>query len=134
MAPILGLASLFGFVGALTVSERVSGLRLPSSVELVILLGIMVAAFWLACVYWRRIDEAAKAAQKTAYFWGASLGGGVGIAVCALLGKPFAAGYAHWLSGLAPQVSHLVLGGLIVLVVQTLGFLAAWAMWWRTRR
>jgi hypothetical protein len=133
VTPILGLVGLTGALIAFVAVER-AGYQLVLPARLALAGGFIAAGFWFACLYWRRIDETAKAAQKVAYFYGASFGGAVGLAVCAALNFPFASGLSERLLALSPQINPFVIGGLIVLIVQTVGFLIGWAMWWAARR
>ena len=124
--PILALIFLLGLAARFAM-DHIEGIG-PGAHWLVLLLSLPVAV-WLTLLYWRRIDEAAREAQKTAWFWGGSVG--------ALLGL---AGVVSWASDdptlggfLAADASPALLvqsGAIGVLVGQTAGFFIAWAIWW----
>ena len=93
------------------------------------MLGFFAAASALTWVYWRTIDEVAKEAQKWAWFWGGSIGMGLGFVATAV--RPI--GLASLFEGADP--AHLMAyGGITVMVGQLLGFTIAWAYWWMSRR
>jgi len=43
-------------------------------------------------------------------------------------------GLSEHLQSLAPHMSQLVMGGLIIILAQLAGFLLAWAIWWAGKR
>jgi hypothetical protein len=85
----------------------------------------------LAWLYWRGLDEAAREAQKTSWFWGGGLGAVVGIGALAL-----APPLQGWVADVAsPRAAGpLVAGAVFVLVAQALGCAAFWALWWLAKR
>jgi len=131
--PILGLVLLFGVMFALIGAQRMLGLALPAGGRLALAAVILIATSWLVRLYWRAIDEAAKDAQKTAWFWGASLAAIPGVVLLEVLSaRRF--GLSEHLQSLAPHMSQLVMGGLIIILAQLAGFLLAWAIWWAGKR
>lgn len=126
--PILGLLGLLGVATGFSMA-RAAGLETPQGLKWAILLASLVPAVWLTLVYWRRIDEAAREAQKTAWFWGGSAGAVVGFpGVAWLISRDVTLG------GLLPadaSASALVQAGAVaVLGCQVIGFFVAWAIWW----
>src|SRR4051812_38918348 len=71
--PLQGLGLLFGGMLALQFGQRALHLSFIAPVQLSILAIFAAAALWLPRRYWLAIDEAARDAQKTAWFWGGSL-------------------------------------------------------------
>ncbi|MDZ4761197.1 MAG: hypothetical protein SGJ21_09015 [Alphaproteobacteria bacterium] len=94
-------------------------------------------------VGWKRLDETAREAHKSAWFWGASFGllallivlagflltpGGPG-----LLDRVLAAlrsADAPW----SPTASAFAVGAMSVAVIQTLAYGLLWSLWWLRRR
>jgi hypothetical protein len=132
--PLLGLVLLLALVIAFAVVPRALHLAWGAPVALTVLAVAVVAALWLGGVYWSRIDEAAKEAQKTAYFWGGSFGGAIGALLVFWLCVPSGSAAYHWLTGALPHMPLMVLGVGVVLIVQTVGFLLGWAIWWGAKR
>ncbi|WP_309087618.1 hypothetical protein [Phenylobacterium sp.] len=98
-----------------------------------ILLASLIPALWLTWLYWRRIDEAARDAQKTAWFWGGSAGLGVGFAASMYV----AVRDPTFLGLLPPNATPAELvhaGAFGVVIAQFAGFLLAWAFWWWSKR
>jgi hypothetical protein len=97
----------------------------------VVVIAWAVTFVWL---YWRRLDEAAKEAQKFAWFYGAvaamfvtapmilfvRLDGGAFLAVLAP---------SHPTPG-----AYFALGWISLALAQAIGFLVVWAGWWRAKR
>jgi hypothetical protein len=87
---------------------------------------------------WRRTDEAARAAHKTAWFWGAPF------ALMALvIVLPFVAVlvfHARFGPIFAPGAAAnspwtvLLAGVVLAAAVQALGYLVVWTAWWLRRR
>jgi hypothetical protein len=104
---------------------------------------VLTAAYGVAIVwavvfialYWRRLDEAAKEAQKFAWFYG-SIGATVLsapiIVQVRLTGDHFLASVLpHAMSGPA---ALLTLGWMALLLAQGAGFCLVWAGWWWAKR
>ena len=90
----------------------------------------MVLAFGLTLVYWRRIDEAAREAQKSACFWGV----GLGVAALGVI-EPLVSGSGGSvrvpvLVGEGASFDWLVSGALYLLFAQGLFALVLWGAWW----
>lgn len=126
--PILGLIGLLGGLTGFTMA-RAAGLEVGANVRWLVLLVSLVPAIWLTVLYWRRIDEAARDAQKTAWFWGGSIGAVLGFVVLMLQ-----AGRDLTLWGFLPPdaspIQLLQAGAFGVVLGQLAGFLVAWAIWW----
>jgi hypothetical protein len=92
----------------------------------------VVAAFASTGLWWRRIDEAAREAHKSAWYWGACIGiaaGGAGLVALTVFG-----GAPPLILDRAPSpVGYFTSGALALLAAQVLGYAAAWAWWWGRR-
>jgi hypothetical protein len=126
--PLMGMALIviaeLALVGGLRAFDLHIGL--PASLAVVILL--LIPTMWLGCLYWRRIDEAAREAQKAAWFWGGSLGMGAG-----LIGVGLFARLGLAAADTKPAMA-LVYGAMAVVLAQLTGFVVAWALWWAAKR
>ncbi|HEY8571781.1 hypothetical protein [Phenylobacterium sp.] len=91
-------------------------------------LGGVVALGWLIDRCWKRLDEAAKAAQQAAWFWGGSTGMGLALGI---LSPP------HGRLFSPPELPPDTLmfgGGLFVIAGGIVGWLIAWGAWWLRHR
>jgi hypothetical protein len=89
----------------------------------------MAWALWFLWLYWRRLDEAAKEAQKFAWFVG-SIGAMIVTAPVMLF---FRLGAIPLPNGVPPGVDF-ALGWMTLWVTQGFGFIIAWAGWWQAKR
>ena len=71
---ILAVVAIYAVMVAFAVGLNLSGLELGRGVRAGIAVAFAVPVAWLALNYWRAIDEAAREAQKWAWFWGGSGG------------------------------------------------------------
>lgn len=94
-----------------------------------------VAVAGAASVYcWRALDEVAREAHKTAWFWGGSTG-----MLGAFLALTWAQAYrpdllARGLGGGTGPGDLVELGLLWVIVAQLIGYLVVWIGWWISKR
>lgn len=88
----------------------------------------MAVGLWASLRWWKGLDEAAQEAHKWAWWWGATIG--LCFAGVILLTLVFGAGDL----GQAPIKDAIMAGTAIVVGCQTLGYGAAWAVWWLKRR
>lgn len=114
-------------LGVLTVAAVVATPRAPL-LGAVLLLALGAGLLWLIGLYWRSLDEAARAAQQSAWFWGGSIG--MGLALAALLPP----NGALWLPADVDPMLMAPFGGLVVAAGAMIGFLVGWAAWWIRRR
>jgi hypothetical protein len=92
----------------------------------------IVAAFGSTAVWWRGIDEAAREAHKSAWYWGGCAGLAVGFAVIVAL--PILHAEPPLLLNLKSSPSgYFFSGALGVVFTQIAGYAAAWAFWWARR-
>jgi len=89
----------------------------------------MAWAAWFLWRYWRRLDEAAKEAQKFAWFVG-SIGALIVTGPIMLFFRLGALPLPH---GVGPGVPF-GLGWAMLALSQGVGFLIAWAGWWQAKR
>jgi hypothetical protein len=89
----------------------------------------MAWALGFIWLYWRRLDEAAKEAQKFAWFVG-SIGA---LVLSAPIMMFFRLGALPLPHGVTPGV-YFGLGWVMLGLFQLLGFLIAWAGWWWAKR
>lgn len=124
----LGLIGLVGLAAGLALA-RGAGLDIAPGLRWGVLAVSMILAVWLTLGYWRQIDEAAREAQKSAWFWGSGVGAMVGFVGVSWLAvrDPTLGG---WLSADASAASLIQAGGVAVLACQCVGFFIAWAIWW----
>jgi len=127
---ILVLAAVMLSSLALVVGMQVSGLHPVLGVRLALALAVVVAGIWAACGYWRNVDEAGRAAQKWAWFWGGQAGMALAILPLGLI----AVGRTPLdLSDTKPGML-LFYGAGVMVLAQLAGFFVAWAYWWARRR
>lgn len=95
----------------------------------------LIIAFLLALTSftWRSMDEAARDAHKSAWFWG----GGLGVAVAGWAASVIMAPGVDF-SALMPAVNapqgYFGLGVLATMLLQLIGFVIVWAGWWLSKR
>ena len=89
----------------------------------------MAWALWFLWLYWRRLDEAAKEAQKFAWFVG-SIGALILTAPLMLFFRLGALPLPHGV----PAGVDFGLGYMLLALGQLVGFLIAWAAWWQAKR
>jgi len=97
---------------------------------------VMIGAF-VACVAWMRsIDEAAREAHKSAWYWGGSAGMALGGVALCLTSLPQAASLdiPTWLSGRTDPAAYAATGAFAMLLLMLLGYAIAWSWWWLRRR
>jgi hypothetical protein len=93
---------------------------------------LLGATFWASALWWRRLDEAARDAHKTAWFWGSNAGLVVaGVAAVTLFARGGSAALPH-LDG-APA-SYVLAGLMLCIVPQLVGYAVVWAGWWLAKR
>ena len=97
---------------------------------------VMIGAF-VVCIAWMRsIDEAAREAHKSAWYWGGSAGMAVGgVAVClATLPQAASAHIPSWVGDRTDPAAYAATGAFAMLLLMLAGYTLAWAWWWRRRR
>lgn len=117
---IAGLINAFGGPAA-------GGLRIAlMGLTLTFVLGITL-------VWWRGADEAVREAHKWAWYWGGTVGIAVGMVVFGLLSWR---GVAFTLPPLTQDgpAGYVMTGMALILGLELVGYLVAWAIWWLRHR
>ncbi len=83
---------------------------------------------WASLRYWRRIDEAAREAHKSAWYWGGQAG--MVAAMLLVLALYLETGK----NGLGLFEAGLMTGVGLAFGLMAIGYLAAWAVWWFRHR
>jgi len=110
----------------------------PAGLMLIGLLVLGGTAF--GCLHWRALDETAREAHKSAWFWGGSTGLALfSFALVVLMLFPTAgdalADYAAANRGhIHPTAFAILMGFMGCFVAQTAGYALAWGGWWLKRR
>ena len=93
--------------------------------------GMVISVAWM-----RSIDEAAREAHKSAWFWGGCGGMAVGGVFFILASLPPAAALEipSWFSGRTDPAAYAATGGGALALLMVVGYTLAWAWWWWKRR
>lgn len=117
---VLGLAVLaalgVGVLASLLIQKGPD--RLPLSLIILAcaaLVGVVVLA---SMPWWRKLDDMARDAHLTSWYWGASFGGGVALLAAAAI------------DGQGP----LFQGAILVFGAQAVAYVLCWLGWWALRR
>ncbi|SFS89654.1 hypothetical protein [Brevundimonas viscosa] len=97
---------------------------------------IMLGSLAVGVGWMRAIDEAAREAHKTAWFWGGSAGlavGGVAI-IMASLPQAETVRIPAWFAGRSDPVAYAATGAFGMLLLMLIGYTLAWVWWWWRRR
>ena len=127
---IIAILAVYVLMIALVFGLRASGVQVAGSVRLGVAIAFVVPVGWFILNYWRAIDEAAREAQKWAWFWGGSAGMAVGLVTMITQPRWVIATFAD---GPDP-VDVLHAGALVLIAAQLIGFFVAWVFWWGSRR
>lgn len=127
---LVGAGILGGVVGAGSTMLDEMGVTVPEPLLFGASLVAVVALFWVSVVYWRNIDEAARAAHTFAWFWG-----GAG-AILAILPICVLVSSERLVAVLGPRdpLEWATLGFVSLLTVQLVGYGLVWAGWWLRQR
>jgi hypothetical protein len=90
-------------------------------------------------MYWRGLDEPARVAHKTSWYWGSSFGMAAALIACAFpLLSPGAAELVHALSAWGkagdPITRTFFYGVAFAGLMQLAAFAIAWLLWWAPKR
>jgi hypothetical protein len=92
--------------------------RLPLSL-IILACAVLIGLAVLATVpWWRKLDDMARDAHLTSWYWGASFGGGGALLVAAVI------------DGKGP----LFLGAIMVFGSQAVAYVLCWLVWWARHR
>ena len=130
---VLILAAVVAVVLAAPFALKAADFHGPLWLRLVLALALVVPPILAIRHYWLSIDEAAREAQKWAWFWGGQFGLAFGLVLLVLAVRA-----APSLAALAPpaasQAQAMVYGAFALVIAQLTGFTLAWAFWWVRRR
>ena len=125
VAVVAGLIGMvLGAVNA-TLGETAGGLILAVNVV------AMLLAFGLCVAWWRGADEAVREAHKWAGWGGGSTGMAMGAAL--MLTAQWGPGQFSALADMEP-LNAFAMGIGLVIGLQAIGYVVAWAWWWLSRR
>ena len=134
----IGVAVVLGAVAATFLASR-GAVPLDQAMLVVFIAfatAVMIAAFGIGVVWMRAIDEAAREAHKSAWYWGGSAGMAVGgvFLILAMLPQAVTLELPLWLNGRNDPVAHAVTGAFVLMLLMVTGYGVAWAWWWWKRR
>ena len=118
-----------GHTGQGTLEDAVPWILTPMAA------GMMIIALVVSLVWMRTIDEAAREAHKTAWFWGGSAGmaiGGVGV-ILANLPQLAAFDPLAYFPVRDDPAAYMALGAAILGLLMIAGYTVVWAWWWLSR-
>jgi hypothetical protein len=109
-------AATFWIIGAFAVAAMLGGL--------------FVGARWM-----QSIDEAAREAHKSAWYWGGSAGMSVGgvVVIMASLQRAATVSIPSFLPGRSDPAAYAATGAFAMLLIMLAGYAVAWAWWWLAR-
>jgi len=92
--------------------------------------GFLVGAQWM-----RSIDEAAREAHKSAWYWGGSAGMSVGgvVVIMACLQQAARVSIPSFLPGRTDPAAYAATGAFAMLLIMLVGYAIVWAWWWLAR-
>lgn len=127
----LGLFAIGIVAGVVLAAQQLTDMRLPMWGRVVLVAFVVGGAMVLTWRWWQMLDEVAREAHKFAWYWGGSAGMAIGGLVAILVDGGRIA--APLLDGPTPS-DGFVVGALMVMVAQLIGYMVAWAGWWWSRR
>lgn len=143
LAGLIGLAGMVLLlfvagvvVGYLSAHGAVDPRMALNVVMAVFAVAMMGGAMWLSVMWMRSIDEAAREAHKSAWFWGGSAGMTVGGVACMLaaLEPAKTISIPVWFEGRSDPVAYAATGAFAMLTLMLIGYAVAWVWWWWSRR
>jgi membrane protease YdiL (CAAX protease family) len=92
--------------------------------------GFVVGARWM-----QSIDEAAREAHKSAWYWGGSAGMSVGgvLVILASLEQAATVSIPSFLPGRTDPAAYAATGAFAMLLIMLAGYAIVWAWWWLSR-
>ncbi len=97
---------------------------------------LTVGSMAVGVAWMRSIDEAAREAHKSAWYWGGSGGMALGGFLVCLATLPRAASIhiPSWIDGRTDPAAYAATGAFAILLLMLIGYILAWAWWWLRRR
>lgn len=127
---VFSILGIYALMIAVVFGARAAGLKLGVDVRAGLAIAFAVPVGWFILNYWRAIDEAAREAQKWAWFWGGAVGMAAGMVAVFWQPRWVIATFAE-----GPSPVHAMQAGVLALVgAQLIGFVVAWGFWWWNRR
>lgn len=127
---------LIGFFGAFALILGKANFRQILGGYLIICVMCVAISYPIGISWWKQIDEAAREAHKTAWFWGGSIGMSVAVFIAAL-NLFFEGAILESLENLYRinniQNFGFELGLLNVMTFMGLGYMIHWGIWWKSR-
>lgn len=129
---------VLGLLGVLAASRAGWIEALPGELAVtgVYAVGMMAGAMWVGAAWMRSIDEAAREAHKSAWFWGGLAGMSVGgfAIILSLLPQASSWRLPFTFFGREDPAIHAAIGAYAMQLLMVLGYTVAWAWWWWKRR
>ncbi len=95
----------------------------------------MVVSLWVTVLWMRSIDEAAREAHKSAWFWGGTVGMTVGLMLVLMSMWPGAETLnLPSMEGRNDPAAYMAMGAVLMLLIMVAGYTIAWIVWWWQRR
>lgn len=116
----LGAAAIIGIAAGSLITF--GPVHTPTVVTIAALAVLVTLGAVATLPWWRKIDDMARAAHLTSWYWGGSIGGGMGLVTALAL---VAAGV---------EQCPLFLGAALVMLLQVGGYVVCWLGWWALRR
>lgn len=96
--------------------------------------GMMIGALWIGAEWMRSIDEAAREAHKSAWYWGGSGGMCVGgIAFILAWAGPWREVIARSIGAGGQPIDYMLTGAALMLAPMMIGYIFVWTWWWLAR-
>jgi len=97
--------------------------------------GAMAVGMWVSVLWMRSIDEAAREAHKSAWFWGGSGGMAVGFTLILMaMVSGIETSDLPGLWGRTDPVAYMAQGAFAMTLIMAAGYTIAWGVWWLRRR
>jgi membrane protease YdiL (CAAX protease family) len=95
----------------------------------------MVGGFAVGAQWMRSIDEAAREAHKSAWYWGGSAGMSIGgvVVIMASLERAATVSIPSFLPGRTDPAAYAATGAFAMLLIMLAGYAIVWAWWWLSR-
>lgn len=128
---------VLSFIGVTGLLRGTTNIKQALGAYFLITLAVIIVSTPLGISWWKQIDEAARDAHKTAWFWGGSIGMAAAILVAAL--NMFYDGAILTKLGEIYHISDIQnygfeFGLLNVLMFMGFGYIIHWSLWWWQKR
>jgi hypothetical protein len=129
MGAVFFLSALIGFLEGAGVSLKGP---IPTFLSIGLVIVLTAVALFAAKHHWRAIDELARDAHKTAWYWGGSLA--MGLSAAAIMIVPSINADIQALVRAQSPEAALAAGGFIVCISTLVGYLIAWIYIWMRKQ